>query len=127
MNALDLTLPEKKSKQILNFLFERSLWFRLELFKEYVWHLKKREPVPIVSRDIITISIWLNVYHLIIGTLFFNYTFACDFDFNREVFFIIISGCDGNLNNFATIDECEAVCDILIQMAQQAQGNLYFF
>ncbi len=33
------------------------------------------------------------------------------------------SGCDGNLNNFETIQECEKVCDILIQMARQAASK----
>ncbi len=30
------------------------------------------------------------------------------------------SGCGGNLNNFNTVQDCETVCDVLIQMAQQA-------
>ncbi len=30
------------------------------------------------------------------------------------------SGCNGNLNNFRTVQECEGVCDVLIQMARQA-------
>jgi hypothetical protein len=30
------------------------------------------------------------------------------------------SGCEGNLNNFETIEECETTCDILIQMARQS-------
>jgi hypothetical protein len=33
------------------------------------------------------------------------------------------SGCEGNLNNFQTIDQCEIVCDVLIQMAQQSSCN----
>lgn len=32
------------------------------------------------------------------------------------------SGCEGNLNNFASIKECEMVCDILIQMSRQGVG-----
>ena len=36
---------------------------------------------------------------------------------------IFSSGCGGNLNNFKSIQECESVCDILIQMARQANGN----
>jgi hypothetical protein len=32
------------------------------------------------------------------------------------------SGCEGNLNNFATINDCEATCDILIQMSRQTAG-----
>lgn len=34
------------------------------------------------------------------------------------------SGCEGNLNNFETIEECETVCDILIQMSQQASSKI---
>ena len=34
-------------------------------------------------------------------------------------YYVFSSGCDGNLNNFNTIQECENVCDILIQMARQ--------
>ena len=44
------------------------------------------------------------------------------------------SGCEGNLNNFETINECEQVCDILIQMARQSMSmiqikrlNIYYF
>jgi hypothetical protein len=40
------------------------------------------------------------------------------------------SGCEGNLNNFETIDVCEHTCDILIQMSRQANGinkDLYEF
>ena len=40
---------------------------------------------------------------------------------------INLSGCEGNLNNFKTIQECENVCDILIQMARQASGKIEIF
>lgn len=33
------------------------------------------------------------------------------------------SGCEGNLNNFENIQDCEKTCDILIQMARQAAGK----
>ncbi len=41
---------------------------------------------------------------------------------SKLILFISNSGCDGNLNNFVTIQECEKVCDILIQMSRQAAG-----
>ena len=31
------------------------------------------------------------------------------------------TGCEGNLNNFETIKQCEMTCDVLIDMARQAQ------
>ena len=34
------------------------------------------------------------------------------------------SGCEGNLNNFQTVQECEKMCELLIDMSRQASGLL---
>ncbi len=55
----------------------------------------------------------------------------CDGTNKRYYFNILMSkclefdytGCNGNLNNFESAKDCEITCDVLIEMAKQAESK----
>lgn len=98
MNGKKLTIPEKKSIQkYLCFILKVNVVFK-----------KKGICMSPAEKGTCSESIQRYTYSVNMGKcLLFEY-----------------SGCEGNLNNFETMEECESVCDILIQMSQQASSKL---